>query len=174
MASATVAVVAAVRAAMTHDALLDNDAVSMAPGGKRCDGEEDGVHDGKRPGGLEHGARLLNLPRVSRDAHVVDVIVPDAVDGRVLAVGVLDLTQVVDAGDEGAEKAEVDKGHEHAVVRRSRVVEQREESPAQCEDGDDEEDQDVVGREDVCVVELFDKPTQHANWRYLHLRGENE
>lgn len=103
----------------------------------------------------------------------MNVVVPDAVEGGVLAVGVLDLAQVVDAGDEAAEEAEVDKGHKHAVVRRSRVVEQREEGPTQCEDGNDEEDQDVVGSEDVCVVELFDKPTEHANWGYLFLRGEN-
>lgn len=51
MASATVAMVAAMRMrpAMMHDALLDDDAVSVAPGRKRRDGEEDGVHDGKRP-----------------------------------------------------------------------------------------------------------------------------
>lgn len=137
MASTTMAMV---RAAMAHDALLDNDAVAVAPARQRCDGKEDGVHNGKRPRGLEHGARLLDGPRVARDADVVDVVVPDAVDGRVLAVGVLDLAQVDDAGDEAAEEAQVDKRDEHSVVGGSRVVEQREEGPAECEDGDDEED----------------------------------
>lgn len=155
------------RAVMAHDALLDNDAVSVHPGRQRGNGKEDGVHNGKRPRGLEHGARLADGPRVARDADVVDVVVPDAVDGRVLAVGVLDLAQVDDAGDEAAEEAEVDKGDEHSVVGGSRVVEQREEGPGEGEDGDDEEDEDVVGREDVCVVELFDEPAEHANWRYL-------
>lgn len=166
------AMMAAMRAAMTHNALLDNDAVSMAPGRKRRDGKEDGVHNGKRPRGLEHGARLADGPRIARNAHVVDVVVPDAVDGRVLAVGVLDLAQVVDAGDEAAEEAEVDEGDEHSVVGGSRVVEQREEGPGECEDGDDEEDQDVVGGEGVCVVEFLDKPAEHANRGYLGRMSE--
>lgn len=131
---------AVMRAAMAHDALLDNDAVPVHPGRKCRDGKEDGVHNGKRPRGFEHGARLADRPRVARDAHVVDVVVPDAVDGRVLAVGVLDLAQVDDAGDEAAEEAEVDERDEHAVVGGSRVVEQREEGPGEGEDGDDKED----------------------------------
>lgn len=151
---------------MAHNALLDNDAVPVAPGRQRRDGKEDGVHNGKGPRCLEHGARLADGPRVARDADVVDVVVPDAVDGRVLAVGVLDLAQVDDAGDEAAEEAQVDKGDEHAVVGGSRVVEQREEGPGERENGDDEEHEDVVGGEDVCVVELFDEPAEHANGGY--------
>lgn len=48
-------------------------------------------------------------------------------------------------------------------MRGAAVGDEGEEAPCQGEDGDDEEDEDGVGGEDVCVVEFADEPAEHAH-----------
>lgn len=166
MATVMMAVTTAMRVrAPSHDALLHNDAIAMHPRSKSSDGKEDGVHNGKSPRSFKHGAWLVDGPREARDAHIMHLVVPNLVSRGILTIGKLDSAQEVNAGDEGAEEAEVDKGDEERVVGGAAVGEEGEEGPGEGEDGDDEEDEDGVGGEDVCVVELADEPAEHANWR---------
>lgn len=153
--------------APSHNALLHNNAITMHPRSKRSGGKEDGVHNSKGPRSFKHGAWLVHAPREARNAHIMNLVVPNLVSRGILTIGKLNSAQEVYAGDEGAEEAEIDKGDEERVVGGAAVGEEGEEAPGEGEDGDDEEDEDGVGGEDVCVVELADEPAEHANWRCL-------
>lgn len=166
MAAMTMAVTAAMRVrAPSHNTLLHNNAITMHPRSKCSGGKEDGVHNRKCPRSFKHGARLVDPPSQARNAHIMNLVVPNLVSRGILTIGKLDSAQKVYAGDEGAEEAEIDKGDEERVVGGAAVGEEGEEAPGEGEDGDDEEDEDGVGGEDVCVVELADEPAEHANWR---------
>ncbi|KAK4064469.1 hypothetical protein Trihar35433_7986 [Trichoderma harzianum] len=172
MAAVTMAVTATMRVrAPSHNALLNNDAIAMHPRSKCSNGKENSVHNSKCPRSFKHCARLVDPPREARDAHIMNLVVPNLVSRGILTIGKLDSAQEVYAGDEGAEEAEIDKGDEERVVGGAAVGEEGEEAPGEGEDGDDEEDEDGVGGEDVCVVEFADEPAEHANWRCL---GEYE
>ncbi len=70
--------------------------------------------------------------------------------------------QLVDAGDEGADEAEVNEGDEEGVGARAVVGEQRGDGPGGAEDRDDEQDQDVVRGESVGFRVDVDEPGEHA------------
>lgn len=166
MAAMTMAVTATMRVrAAPHNALLHNNAIAMHPRSKRSNSKENSVHNSKCPRSFQHGAGLVDTPREARNAHIMNLVVPNLVSRGILTIGKLDSAQEVYAGDEGAEEAEIDKGDEERVVGGAAVGEEGEEAPGEGEDGDDEEDEDGVGGEDVCVVELADEPAEHANWR---------
>jgi hypothetical protein len=132
--------------------------------------EEDGVHDAKGKARLQHAARLVDVDveRVERG------VAEDAeADGRrrpgrdVDAVKVLDEAQIVHAGYEGADEAEIDEADELRVRLAAMVREEREQRPSESEDRHDEEDEDVVGRQHVVVVIALDEVGEHAHQRYL-------
>lgn len=62
------------------------------------------------------------------------------IGGEVAAARIGDVAKFVDAGDEGADEAEVDEGDEDGGVAGGSAAENGEDSPGGCEDGDDEED----------------------------------
>lgn len=78
-----------------------------------------------------------------------------------------DETQLVGAGDEGADEAQVDEGDEESVRFRAVVGEEREDGPGSGEDRDDEEDEDVVGCQGIVGGVNVDKPGEHAESRDL-------
>lgn len=89
--------------------------------------EKDAVHDAKDPAGLEHGARLVDVePHATQGDGAQHAEADDRV--RVgcdaTAVVVPDAAQLVDAGDQGADEAEVDEGDEECVGARAVVGEE--------------------------------------------------
>lgn len=164
---------------LAHDILVPvmmmHIAIAMRKRRQRRHRKKHGVHNGKRPRRLEHGARLVHRPPEPGNAHIVNPVVPDLPRRRrVRAVGPLDGAQEINARDERAEEAQVDEADEEGVVRRAAVGDEREEAPREGQDGDDEEDEDGVGGEDVCVVELGDEPAEHAHGGDLDTKRERE
>jgi hypothetical protein len=160
-AAVAVAVVVVIRATV----VIGADAVAVVEGDKGGPGEEDAVHNAKRPRGLEHGAGLVGAQ--------VEVGVGEgdaagrrgvgAVAGEAGAVRVGNAAQVVDGGDEGADKGGVDEGDEAGVGRGAVVAEEGEDGPGESEDGDDEEEEDGGWGEGVDLVEAVDEPGEHAH-----------
>lgn len=60
-------------------------------------------------------------------------------------VFVCDAAEFVYSSDEGANEAKVNEGDKEAVFARAVPGEQCTDCPSSAEDGDDEEDEDVVG-----------------------------
>ena len=81
------------------------------------DAEEDAIHDAKRETRLLHRAILFDAGREAArpgDAIGAHNHVRGAVAADAGAVGAGDAAEFVDAGDEGADEAEVDKGDEES------------------------------------------------------------
>ncbi|TAQ88456.1 hypothetical protein B7494_g3229 [Chlorociboria aeruginascens] len=116
------------------------------------DGKEHAIHNAKGKTRLLHSAFFLH-----RDADAVDTHAAcgaaDAEDLRPRGYGraVLrcDSSELVDACDQCADEAEVNEGYEEGVGARAVVGEQCCNCPYAGEDADDEEDEDVVGGEQV-------------------------
>jgi len=109
--------------------------------------EEDSIHNPKRKTGLEHRALFIRreMQTVKRYAaqDSTDLVATALCDmGAVLAT---DATQFVDTCDEGPDETEIDEGDKEGVVFRSVVGEESADCPGGGEDGDNEEDEDVVG-----------------------------
>lgn len=128
--------------------------------------KEHAVHNPKRPARLQHATRLINvqIQRIQRRAAQnpkadISLAPPREID----AVVVLDETEVVDACDKGADETEVDDTDEAGVGGGAMVGEEGEEGPGEGEDRDDEEDQDVGGREEVGVVVDGNEVGEHAD-----------
>lgn len=105
--------------------------------------KEDAVHDPERKARLQHRAILIRVQaewRISADAIVVDGEREVAVVFESGAVGSGDVAQFVDAGDEGANEAEVDEGDEEGGVTGGFAAEDGGDGPGGGEDGNDEED----------------------------------
>jgi hypothetical protein len=141
------------------------DAVSVVESNKGGPGKEDAVHDAKGEAGLEHGAGPVGAEPVAgaRDGDAGGGAVPGAAAAPGDAVGVGDAAQVVDGGDEGADKEQVDEGDEAGVSRGAVVAEEGEDGPGKGEDRDDEEEEDRGGREGVDFGVLVDEPGEHAH-----------
>ena len=127
-------------------------------------GEEDAVHDAEREARLEHGARLVDAEAHRRQRAAAKRAQVD-VDRRVArddgdAVRVGDEAQLVDAGDEGADEGEVDEPDEARVVA---VREDGEQRPREREHRHDEQDQNVVGREQVGLDIAVHEEGEHAH-----------
>src|ERR1700728_2829974 len=103
-----------------------NDDLLLAPimaaadkrGEQARDEKEDAIHDAKGKTRLEHGTCLVN-----RHAKGIDVRLAEDAEGEGIALGrdagagvAGDAAQVPDAGDEGADEAQVDEGDEMAIV----------------------------------------------------------
>lgn len=150
-----------------HIHLLLRSESSTVPERKHSrDSKPDNVDDPKGKRRLEHHAGLVCVPRDagSGDGETAARPRPGRVAvGEVCAVCVGDAAEVVDACDEGADKAEVDKGDEAGVCGGAVVGEEGEDGPGEGEDGDDEEDEDGGGGESVGVVVFFDEPGEHAD-----------
>lgn len=140
----------------------------MDPRHHRGNKKENHVHDAQGKTRLEHRARLVHPKPPPRRGHGAEIGKADLVrevgprDGS--AVGLGDEAQVVYSGDEGADKGQIDQADEFSVGRGAVVGEEREEGPGQRQDGDDEEEEDVGGRELVGFEVLVDEPGEHAHY----------
>lgn len=79
---------------------------------------------------------------------------------RTIRIG--DEAQLVDARDKGPHETEIDEGDEERVGARAVVCEQGGDGPRAREHRDDEENQDVVGRERVVGCVDVDEEGEHA------------
>lgn len=126
--------------------------VSVQQGEHGSEEEEHDVHDAQGEAGLEHGARLVDADGKAVDVGVAEdaeAHIVGAARGDVAAVGAVDEAEVVDTGYQGAEKAEVNQPDEARVGAAAVVAEQREDGPRRAKHRDDEQDQDVGGRQEV-------------------------
>lgn len=148
---------------------------------KRGNRKEDAIHDAKCKACLQHRAVLVGVEvKGGRggDTGIVNGEGEVAVVGKVGAVGICDVTKLVDASDEGADEAEIYEGDEHGGVAGGFTAEDGDEGPCGGEDGDDEEDtegdlvscrtfeivggkggslQFIVGCEKALLLELVDE-----------------
>lgn len=95
--------------------------------------------------------------------------------GEVVAVFRGDTAELVDAGDEGADEAEVDGGNEDGGPFGVAVAQEGFEGPDAGEHGDDEEEEDVGGCEHVGVDEAVDEPglwEHHGSVQSMVLRAD--
>jgi len=127
--------------------------------------EENDIHNAKRKARLKHGACLIDLhthPINIRIAQRTEIDIVRGASGDSRAVGVGDEAQLIDTGDEGAHKTEIDEGDEEGIGARAVVGEERGDGPGGGEDADDEENEDVVGCEGVVGVVYVDEVGEHA------------
>lgn len=154
-------------------ALLDNDhLVAVRPCGKGRRREEDAVHDAKGEARLEHVAWFAEAPVEAelRNLAAAYVVPPDLAVHGIVALSEADRREEVDGSNQGAHHANVDKGDEEGVVRRSVVGEERKDGPGKGEDGDDEHEEDRGRREGIVRDEDIDKPGEHAHRAELFTR----
>jgi len=121
---------------------------------QRRDDEEDEGDDRQSEARLQHRANLVGAEaeRIVADGDGGGgARGRDAARAGDTAIGG-DASQVVDAGDQAAHEAEVDEGDEPAVAPDRADLDHRHETPGHGEGGDDEEDEDVGGRELVLRV----------------------
>jgi len=121
-----------------------------------CNEERQDIYDRQCESGFEHRARLVRA-----DVDVHPSIRRPSIAGR--AVLSRDAAKVVHARDQGADDGEVEESDEEGVVAGAEVVDGGEDGPGEGYDGDDEEDEDVGGGEEVGVDVLVDEPGQHAH-----------
>lgn len=145
--TAAVAVAMRVRLPVIRVAVGAAGAVAMQTRQDTRDEEKHAVHNPKRKGGLEHGARLVEIrvpggKRRAAERPEADIVGVAARDAR--AVGAGDHAQRVHGADEGADEEQVDDRDELRVRGRAVVAEERVDGPGEGDDGDDEEHQDVV------------------------------
>lgn len=111
------------------------------------DGKEDAIHDAKGKARLQHGAVLVRVElkgRIAGDAIVVDGEGESTISGEIGAVRIRDVAQLVDAGDESTDEAEIDKGDEEGGVAGGFAAEDGGNGPGSGEDGYDEEDAERI------------------------------
>ncbi|KAI4191484.1 MAG: hypothetical protein L6R41_000018 [Letrouitia leprolyta] len=106
------------------------------------DGKEDAIHDPKREARLQHCAVLIRVEMKRRspaDPIVVDGDGEVAVGGKVCAVRLGNIAKLVDAGDERANEAKVDKGDKDGRISGGFTSEDGDDGPSGSKDGNDEE-----------------------------------
>lgn len=140
--------------------------VAMDPGQHARHKEEHAVHNPQREAPLEHSTSLAHGNPHPLDLHIpedpkIEIHRGPAHDGG--AVGAGDEAQVVDGGDQGADKGQVDERDELRVGLGAVVAEEGADGPGESEDGDDEEEEDVGGRHDVGFEMQMDKVGEHAH-----------
>lgn len=156
MAAMTVSATAAM-AAPTHRRLLDNRLRMLAvheEGPERCPGEEHHFHNAERKAGLQHpaglvrivGERVVGALSVRSERPQGD---PYSAPVPVSAVGIGNEAQLVDSGDEGAEKEQVHEADEGGGALGRRVSDQRVEAPEDGNRANDEKDEYVHGGNNV-------------------------
>ena len=104
--------------------------------------KEDAIHYAKCKARLQHRAILIGIEmegRISADAIIIDGHGEVTVCGEACAVCVGDVAKFVDAGDEGADEAEVDEGDEDGGIAGGFATENGYDGPGGGQDGDDEE-----------------------------------
>lgn len=84
----------------------------------------------------------------------------------------MDVAEVVDGSDEGAEEEGIDKCDKVGVCRGAVVAEEGEDCPGESENRDDEEDEDGIGCQGVLLDESINEPGEHAHTRDL-IEGVN-
>jgi len=133
------------------------------------DEKENNVHDAERERSLQHGAFLVKVQAGIGKASS-ETEPPDIDAGRVCispsplsAIPMHDIAQIVDTGDERADKEQVDDGAKQGRVASRVVGDEGGEGPGGGEDGHYEENQDHGGRETVGLVVIVDKPREHAD-----------
>lgn len=116
------------------------------------DGKKDAVHDAERKTRFQHGAMLIRVQmkrRTPTDSIIVNGDGEVGVGGEICAVCIGDVAELVDAGDEGADEAEVDERYKDGGVTGGFTAEDSGDGPGGGQDGNDEEDEDGVGGEEV-------------------------
>lgn len=161
-AAAPVPVVAVAASLVVHHPIVS---ITVQDGENGGDEEEDAVHDAEGEAGLEHSARLV-------DGDVDSVEVGRTEDAKTLiiraaclnvgAVGARDPTEVVHAGDQSANEAEVDETDEARIGLATVVAEQGEDGPGRAEDRDNEQYQNVCRSEEVVLIVAADKVGKHS------------
>jgi hypothetical protein len=111
--------------------------------------EEHHLHNAHRKRRLEHGARLVEIQACARVHNRAKRAQRDRRAGRIPAgaVGAGNEAQLVHAGDQRAEEAEIQERDEEGGAARAAEADQRVEAPEGRDGADDEEDQDVGGRQ---------------------------
>jgi len=121
MASASSVSMSRIMRLLHHDPVPLLMVIPMQEGQHARDEEENAVHDAKYPACLEHRTCLVGVHVESVHGDTAqgprDCVARSATDVR--AIRLADEAQFVHAGDQGAYKAEVDEGDEHAVRARS-------------------------------------------------------
>jgi len=128
--------------------------------------EEDDIHDPERKTSLLHRALLIGTEMDASYGSGPEIAKGDRVwraGGYVGAVLVGDVAEGVDAADECADEEEIDEGNEAGVVGRAVVGEECCDGPSEGEDGDNEEDEDIVGSEGASSVVDVHKVGEHAH-----------
>jgi hypothetical protein len=135
---------------------------------KRKDGrdeEEDAVHDSKGKCSLQHGAVLVGIDAEAVDAQAAcgSADVQDVSSSRhVCAVPASSIAEGVDCANEGADEEEIDKCNKVRVVAGAVVREESCDRPGCAEDRDDEEDEDVIGRQGVLLAIHVHEVCEHT------------
>lgn len=130
--------------------------------------EEDAVHDAECKAGLEHGAVLVHIQAPWVVAVATDVTQDTQVEvetagGKVGAIRIGNAAQEVDASDEAANEAQVDKGDEETRVPRPAVSKECRDGPRRRQHTTYEEHQYEVRRQDVGSNVSMHKIGQHAH-----------
>lgn len=135
-------------------------AVAVEKGNEGSDEEENDVHNGKSPAGLEHRARLVVAEVVAgpNNADITGGNTPVGAAGEADAVGVAHASEEPHTGDKGSDKEKVDEADEKSIGGGAVIAEEREEGPGESENGDDEENKDGVWGEGVLLDEAIDEP----------------
>lgn len=123
--------------------------------------EEDDLHDPYGKGSLQHGACFVDV-----HSEVVGLVVDRSkrakghADGTAIPMRTVrprDETKLVDAGNQRAEEAEIDKGDKSSGPLGGAEADQRIQAPEDRDHADNEEHQDVGWRKLVTVEEAIDK-----------------
>lgn len=145
--------------------LLDNDFL-LTPVHEQqqesSDGEEDTIHDSESEARLKHRARLIEVDREgtrragTTRAHV-DAELTVGADTRTILLG--DAAELVYAGYEGSDEAEIDKGDEDGGFAGRLPTVESGNRPGGSKNRDDEEGQDVSWCKLVCFRKAMDEPS---------------
>ncbi|TGO69272.1 hypothetical protein BOTNAR_0013g00440 [Botryotinia narcissicola] len=129
------------------------------------DEEENTIHDTKRKTGFEHGTRFIHFDTDPVNISIskrpeIDVVAGGTCQMRTVGIG--DEAQLVHARDKGSHETEIDEGDEERVGARAVVREERRDGPGAREHRDDEQHQDVVGRQRIVGCVDVDEEGEHA------------
>jgi hypothetical protein len=155
--------------------LLNHNSISLlsSPNNQRqetCKGEENAIHNAKRKACFQHCAALIGSDVDSINGGTSQGPEVQSVRGsrgHIGAVGVRDMAELIDAGDEGANEAKIDEGDEECIVVGAVVREECCDGPDSSEDRHNEEYQDEIWCQLVCLgVDVYEVG-QHSERRDL-------
>lgn len=135
--------------------------MAMDPQGKeRRPCEEDNLHDPHGKARLEHRARLVQTRGFKISVEAEPEGAQRHLDAPAVPMGTVrigDEAQLVDAGDECAKEAQIDKGDKAGGAASVAQTDEGIEAPEHGDGADDEEHQDVARSELVCPEVAIDE-----------------